>query len=251
MGDFLPKIVAILAVRMGSKRLYGKPLQLIEGKPIVGHLIDILKSVSEIDCIILATSDKKENQVLIEYAEKNCLYCYVDKGYDEEDVLGRLIRAGESQNTDIVIRATSEEPIKYDNISEVIQHHIRTKSDLTYTRLLPSGTSVEVINFSAMKKAYDVDKKYHSPLVTLCMLEHPKLFKIEVLTPPKKLQRSDISLDIDTEENLFATKEIFKHVKKDENGFIHVEDALDFLKNRNDLIEMLNSGRKTEQRIWE
>lgn len=247
----MSRIVAILAVRMGSKRLYGKPLQKIEGKTIVGHLIDILKCIPEIESVILATSDKKENQVFVEFSEKNNLFCYVDKGYDEEDVLGRLVRASETVKADIVIRATSEEPIKYNNISEVIQHHIKTGADLTYTRLLPSGTSVEVISYNAMKKAYEMDDKYHSPLVSLCMFEHPKEFKIEKLTPPKELQRPDINLDVDTEENLFALKEIFKNVKRDKNGFINVRDALDFLEKQPHLVKMLVSGRKSEMRIWE
>lgn len=91
------KVSAILAVRMGSKRLYGKPMCQIEGKPIIGRLIEILRSVPEIDSVVLATSDKDENKNFVEYAKQNGLFCYVDVGHDEEDALGRLIRAAEKE----------------------------------------------------------------------------------------------------------------------------------------------------------
>lgn len=247
----IPNVIAIIAVRMGSKRLYGKPLCLIEGKPIIGHLIDILKKVPEINSIVLATSDKEENKIFVEYAKKTRLFCYVDVNYDEEDVLGRLIRAAQILKADHVVRATSEGPIKYHNISEAVKHHLETGADLTFAEKLPGGTNVEVLSLSAMKKAYAFNDKYHCEAVSLCMFEHPEMFKIEILTPPKDIQKPEIELDVDTNDNLLAIREIFKNVKKDKNGFVKVEDTLNFLERRPHLIKMLMSGRKPIGRIWE
>ena len=248
----MPNVVAIIAVRMASTRLYGKPLATVEGKPIVGHLIDIFRKVPEINSIVLATSDTEENKVFVDYAEQSGLFCYVDDGHSEEDVLGRLIRAADIVKADHVVRATSEGPIRYHNIGEVIKHHLQTEADLTYTEKLPGGTNVELIHLSAMKKAYEFDSKYHCAMVTLCMNEHPEMFKIEVITPPENLQRPELDLDVDTEDNLFAIRELFKNVRKDENGFLNVEDALIFLEKEPRLVAMLTEGRKpAEGRIWE
>jgi len=248
----MPNIAAIIAVRMRSERLYGKPLMLIEGKPIVGHLIDILRKIPEINNIVLAISGKKENQIFVDYAKQNNLTYYVDVNHDEEDVLGRLIRTADKIKADHVVRATSEGPIRYHNISKVIQHHLKTKADLTFTEKLPGGTNVELLSVSALKKAYEYDAKYHCAMVSLCMFEHPELFKIEIITPPKKLQRSELDLDVDTEDNLFAIKEIFRNINKDKNGFIKVEDALEFLEKQPHLVKLLTEGRKkAEGRIWQ
>ncbi|MFH1401642.1 MAG: hypothetical protein ABIG40_01635 [Parcubacteria group bacterium] len=243
-------IVAIIAVRMGSKRLYGKPLYTIENKPVVGHLIDIFRKIPEINSVVLATSDKEENKVFVEYAKKNKLFCHVDFNRDEEDVLGRLIRAAEAVNAEHVVRATSEGPIRYHNIGETIKQHLEGGADMTFTEKLPTGTNVEILSLSAMKKAYEFNDKYHCAAASLCMFEHPEMFKIEILTPPKGVQRPDIDLDVDTKENLLAMREIFKNVKKDKNGFVGVEDALDFLKGKPHLVEMLTGGHKPEGRIW-
>jgi len=247
----LHNTAAIIAVRMASTRLYGKPLALIEGKPILGHLIDIFRKVPEINSILLATSDKKENQIFVGYAKKNGLPCYVDVGHDEEDVLGRLVRAADQVKAEHVVRATSEGPIRYHNIGDAIRHHIKTGADLTFTEKLPGGANVEVIRLSAMKKAYELDKKYHCAMVTLCMNEHPELFKIEIITPPKEVQRPELDLDVDTESNLLAVREIFKDAERDKNGFVKVESAIALVDKRPHLKKMLADGRKAfEGRIW-
>ena len=246
----MSKICAILAVRMDSKRLYGKPLCKIQGKPIVGHLIDIFRKVSEIDDIILATSEKEENKIFADYSNENNMLCYVDRGYDEEDVLGRLIRAADNFQVDQVVRATSEQPIQYDNISKVIKHHLKYNADITFTEKLPIGTNFEIIKLDAMKKAYSFDKKYHCASVSLCMYEHPELFKIEIITPPKKIQRPEIPLDVDTPKNLSALRAIFRDVDKDKNGFVRLEDAIDYVDKNPKILQMLLDGTKSGSRIW-
>lgn len=247
----MPNVVATIAVRMASTRLYGKPLALIEGKPIVGHLIDILRAARWIDAIELASSDKEENRIFVEYARENGLLCHVDVGHEEEDVLGRLIRAAECSNADHVVRATSEGPIKYDNIDMVIARHVEEGADLTFTEKLPGGTNVEVISVPAMKRAYELDNRYHCAMVTLCMNEHPERFKIEILTPPEPVQRPELDLDVDTESNLVAVKEIFGNVKRDKKGFVSVESAIALVDKHPHLKRMLADGRKPfEGRIW-
>ena len=248
----MPNVVAIIGIRMASTRLYGKPLKPIEGKPIVGHLIDIFKSVREIDSIVLATSDKEENKVFLDYAKQQGLFCYIDIGHSEEDVLGRLIRTADIVKADYVVRATPEGPIRYQNTDKVIKRHLSTGADLTYTEKLPGGTNVEVISLSAMKRAYQLDEKYHCAMVTLCMNEHPDIFKIEIITPPKHLQRPELDLDVDTEGNLSAVREIFDNARRDKDGFVDVEDAIAYVDKHPRLARMLAEGRNPiEGRVWQ
>lgn len=244
-------VVAIIAVRMSSTRLHAKCLARIEGKPIVGHLIDIFRKVPEIDSVVLATSGKKENLGFVGYAKKLGLYCYVDKGHDEEDVLGRTIRAADIVGADQIVRGTSEGPIRMQNIGEVIKRHLKTGSDLTFIEKLPGGTNVEIVSLDALKRGYAMGKRYHCSAITKSMFENPKKFKIDIITPPKKFQRPELDLDVDTPVNLFAVREIFENVKRDKNGFIDVEATLDYLADKPLLVKMLQEGRNpVEGRIW-
>jgi len=78
------KVVAIVQARVGSKRLPGKVLKTIEGKPLIEILLYRLSRSKAINTIILATSEHSENDVLSTTVEK--------MGYDvfrgsEDDVL--------------------------------------------------------------------------------------------------------------------------------------------------------------------
>jgi 3-deoxy-manno-octulosonate cytidylyltransferase (CMP-KDO synthetase) len=53
------KTVAVIPSRYGSSRFPGKPLAMIKGKPLLQHTIDQVKKCREIDCISVATDDRR------------------------------------------------------------------------------------------------------------------------------------------------------------------------------------------------
>lgn len=59
MSDLCNKTAIIIPARYGSKRLEGKPLLEVEGKPIIQWVVETAKSVSDVDYVIVATDDKK------------------------------------------------------------------------------------------------------------------------------------------------------------------------------------------------
>jgi spore coat polysaccharide biosynthesis protein SpsF len=58
------KVVAIVQARMGSTRLPGKSLMLLAGTPLVGRVLERIKSATKIDKLILAIPDSSENDPL-------------------------------------------------------------------------------------------------------------------------------------------------------------------------------------------
>jgi spore coat polysaccharide biosynthesis protein SpsF len=243
----MTEIGAIIAARMGSKRLYGKPLVKINGEPILTHLLRALQRSKLIEKYIIATSDKKENTIFVDYAIKHNINYYVDKGYNEEDVLGRLIRAAKLYDIDPIIRITSEAPIIYNNTDEVITTHINKNADLTYTTKLPTGTAIEVLNLKTLEYIYNKDEKYHCAAVTAYIAKHPKEFNIVKIKPPRKVRKPNIGLDVDTIMNRCAIEEIFKYTIKDEYGCVLVENALKYIKKYIYLPLFLEYGRKKDE----
>ena len=247
----MPNISATIAVRMASKRLYGKPMALIGGRPCVEHVINRIKKIDSINSVILATTKSKENEIFVEYSKKNNLPFFVYDG-DEENVLGRLISAAESVKAEHVVRVTSDCPLIYiEEAEKLINHHLKTNADLTFIEKLPLGGIVEVIKVNAMKKAYNnYGKRYHCTMVSLSMKEKPKEFKVEILTPPKELQRMDIRLTVDTKEDLYVMNEIYKNLSK-QNQLIKVKDAIKFLDNNPKLLKLnKKTPYKKDTRIW-
>jgi spore coat polysaccharide biosynthesis protein SpsF len=225
------KVVATLACRVQSKRLYAKPLQFIDIEneiTILEYLVGFLKTCKNIGEIVLAISEVQGNDPFKDLAEKMHLK-YIEGS--ENDVQKRLITAADKANGDIVYRVTPECPFIYmDTFDEVLNSHIKKGASLTVVEGLPEGTYYEIIDLGALKKAHELGEERHrSELCTLYMFENPDKFNIQRLRiGSPKLQRPDIRLTVDYPEDLIVAREVYKALKKD-GEYIKVEDIIDFL----------------------
>ena len=65
------KTVIIVQARMGSSRLPGKVMKMINGRPMIELIVKRLKKSKEADEVVVATSGEPENKVLIEHLKKS------------------------------------------------------------------------------------------------------------------------------------------------------------------------------------
>ena len=221
------KVVATLACRAESERLYGKPLQLVGGEPILRHLIERLRTVRRIDEIVLAIADTPSKEAFIDFAVQEDLEYVIGS---EENVLGRLIKAGNHADADIAVRVTTENPYIYcDNLDELIEKHQKNNNDLTLTRDLPFGTTVEVVSFRALQTANNHGEDRHrSELCTLFIVENPDSFEIHAETPPKMFQRPDIRLSVDNPEDLIVVREVWENIATS-GQIVPLENIIEYL----------------------
>lgn len=237
------KSTAVLACRLESTRLFGKPMQLINDLPIILHLISRLRKPKKIDEIVLAISDEPGQHVFIDLARKNGLRHVIG---DQKDVLGRLIKGGDLAQTDIVVRTTTENPyIYWENLDELIELHIKNRADLTVTEHLPLGSFLEVISLTAMKKAHhDGEDRHRSELCTLYICENPEKFKIQKVKPPEKLRRPDIRLTVDTPQDLILVRTIWEKLSPIKEMF-SINDIVDLFEADPSLMRINNSNKET------
>jgi spore coat polysaccharide biosynthesis protein SpsF len=243
------RINAIIAARMYSQRMYGKPMKKLEGKPIIEHVIDRLNKCQMIDDIILAISENEENGIFVEFADRKGLKYIIG---DENDVLERIFKAALENKTDLIVRVTSENPLIYvEEVDKLIKFHIDNKCDFTYLDNLPIGCIIEVISFEALKKSYELgSNKHHSELVTLYINEHPESFNIMPLDVPKQLQRPDYRLTVDTHSDLELMKIIYKNFYR-KDSIIKLKEVIEFLDAKPDLLEINKDVPKGDSRIWD
>lgn len=242
------RVVAVLLCRVQSTRLYGKPLQLIGPKTILEHLIDQLRTVREIDDVILAISEEEANRPFIELAAKAGVDWVMG---DQQDGLARMILAGEKASADVVVRFTTECPYIYvENLGEMIRRHIQEEADLTVCENLPDGTYGEIIALDALRRSHQAGEDRHrSAWVSLYIFEHPEQFKILRLLPPEPLRRPDLRITVDYPEDLVVCRAIYEVLGKS-GEWIRVEDIIRFL-DANPEIKRLNSWIKAGVgRIW-
>ncbi|HLP51886.1 MAG TPA: hypothetical protein VK154_13450 [Chitinophagales bacterium] len=138
---------AIIQARMKSSRLPGKtlmplPMQ-INGKPVLGWVIDALKTSRQVNTIILATSQEPEDDILVDFALKNGVEAF--RG-SEHDVLSRFAGAIEQYKPDTVVRITADNPIlDITELDKLIAYHLLSGNEYTASANMPLGMNMEIV----------------------------------------------------------------------------------------------------------
>lgn len=224
-------INAIIQARMGSTRLPGKVLMDIEGVPVLGHIIRRLRAVSAINTIIVAASDKSDDDVIEAFCQERNIPCV--RG-SEDNVLNRFGKAAKQYPADIFIRATGDNPmIDAGLIEEMIRFF--KDNDLTYTyhKKYPMGSGVEIFTAQALAEALEhADMPFELEHVTPYMYKRMPTSKVEYYV--SKLDESKIRLTIDTESDFIFAKEIF-HRLYEANPLFGVLDIRKLLSEEPDL----------------
>jgi spore coat polysaccharide biosynthesis protein SpsF len=246
------KVVAALACRVQSKRLYAKPLQFLDIDneiTILEYLVSSLKRVNKIDSIVLAISEGEDNIAFHRMAKKMRVPYIIGS---EEDVQGRLIAAADHGKGDIIFRITTENPFVYlDDFDAILKRHISEKASLTVVEGLPEGTYYELIDLKDLKRAHSAGERRHrSELCTLYMAERPEEFKLlKLQNENSDLRRPDVRLTVDYPEDLIVVREVYKALHKP-GEFIKVGDIIKFLDDHKELKHLNDWIDAGTGRIW-
>ena len=209
------KFSVILQARMGSKRLPGKVMKIIDKKnPLIFYVISQLKQSTKIQNIIVATTVLKEDDEIEAYAKK--LGVDVFRG-DDNDVLDRYYNCAKKFRISNIIRITSDNPLIDPFIIDAAINKFSSENVdfLTncFPRTFPYGTEVEIFSFKALEKikklVHCTDEKEH---VTLYFYNHPKQFKITNLS--NIIDLSTFRWTVDEKEDFNRVQKIIKKIPK-------------------------------------
>nr|WP_321496409.1 glycosyltransferase family protein [uncultured Methanolobus sp.] len=193
-------VVGIIQARTGSTRLPGKVVKKIGDATILEILLTRLKNVTALDEIVVATTTRKEDDIIEELSLQNDVNVF--RG-SENNVLDRYYKAAEKYNADIIVRITSDNPlVSLDLISYQVDYLIRENCDYVNSKGIILGTGVETFSFESLKAAWEnARNEYETEHVTPYIYEHENIFKIKNVSQLKFLERNDIRLTIDTQED--------------------------------------------------
>jgi len=223
--------VAIVQARMGSTRLPGKVLKVVEGKPLLEHLIDRLRFSKHIDKIVIATSVSKKDDVIEKLCKKLSVECF--RG-SESDVLDRYYQAAVKYSADVIIRITADCPVIDPILVDKMINSYKKKlgeydyfSNVFPKRTYPRGLDVEMFTFNALKKAWknavrSPDREHVTPYIYM----HPEKFRI--FNYKDKRDFSRYRCTVDTSEDLKLIRKIFRQLYRPGQMF-YTEDIIDLL----------------------
>ncbi len=238
-------IVAIIQARMGSTRLPGKVLMDISGKSMLWHVVNRLKRSEIINNIVVATSVKKEDDVIENHCRQHGIDFY--RG-SEEDVLDRYYQAAKTYKADVVVRITADCPLIDPNVvDKIICKHLDNMSNSdgssnAIDRTFPRGLDTEVMKMSVLEQMWErAQEDYQREHVTPYLYEHPE--KFEVLSVKDDRNLSNLRWTVDEERDLAFIREIYKRLYKQKDIFL-LDDILKLLEIEPNLREINKDVRQ-------
>jgi glutamate-1-semialdehyde 2,1-aminomutase len=204
------KIVALVQARMGSTRLPGKVLKTIVNKPMIELLLTRLSQSSELNEIVVATSDDRQNDQLQLVVESLGFSC--TRG-SEIDVLSRFYESAKFSDADIIVRITGDCPL-VDSIlvDECIKGYKNSNVDYFSNvdpASYPDGLDIEVMSFESIKRANnETNSEFDREHVT------PYIRNSDRFSKSSMQYAEDLSNQrwtVDEPEDLIVVTNIFEH----------------------------------------
>lgn len=207
------RVVAIIQARMGSTRFPGKTLTEICGKPLLQHVIERVQHCELIDEIVVATTENKEDCLIVELCDKLGVKSFAGS---ENDVLDRFYLCAKKFDADIVVRVTADDPFKDPDVIDRAIKELISDRGLDYVSntikpTYPEGIDIEVFAFKALERAWKeavkISEREH---VTPYIWNNPEIFRVSNFENSVNL--SDLRWTLDTPQDLEFTREVYKRL---------------------------------------
>jgi spore coat polysaccharide biosynthesis protein SpsF len=210
------KSTVIIQARTGSNRLPNKVLSKIGTKTMVEQVIQRVKKIKNIEQVILVTTLKNTDKILLEIAKKNEILSFAGSA---NNVLKRYYDCSKKFNCDPIIRITADCPLLDPLIAtKMLKLYQEKKYDYVSNVLpptFPDGLDVEIFSFKALEKCM-INAKLNSEKehVTAYIHNNKKKFKISNFS--NKLNLSNYRWTVDHSNDLKFVQNIYELLKPKE-----------------------------------
>ncbi|TCT14036.1 spore coat polysaccharide biosynthesis protein SpsF [Natranaerovirga pectinivora] len=229
-------VICIVQARTGSTRLKGKVLKKILDIPMILITLKRLENARYIDKLILATSDKEEDDNLYNIVKGEG---YIVFRGDENNVLQRFVNCIDVYGGNTIIRITGDCPLIDPDIVDYVASYYKMHC-YEYVRLdVPNsfirGFDVEIFSREALLKTYELSSQdKHKEHVTLFMYNNPQYFNLGTIKG-NDFYSKDYRLCVDTAEDFKLVEIIFS---KFNNIFVSSREVVQFLDSNLNIAKM-------------
>ena len=236
---------AILCARMGSSRLPGKIMLPVAGRPMLQFTIERLRHSSRIARLVVATSNRLEDDAVARLCDRLSVPCY--RG-SVDDVVDRVYRCARHYDMAHIAFFGGDNPLIDPSVcDEIIGVYLSSLGSYDYVTnnfppTYPDGQEVEVTSFQTMKTVWLEAKgeRQREHLLTV-LWDNPQRFRIFNVTLQPNLHHERWTLDFPEDykflnsvvESLYPTNPMFG-----------MQDVIDYLNKHPELREInaMHSG---------
>jgi len=205
-------MLVIVQARMSSRRVPGKVLRKIAGRPILQWTLERVQRAKSVSNLVVATSVLSEDDPIERLCRKLSVKCF--RG-DLNDVRSRYIEVLRNEQSSECVRICADSPlIDPALIDQGVSIALKGSFDLVtnvLTRSFPVGQSVEVVSTQALLKmaenAIEPEDKEH---VTTGFYKENTNYNIRTFSHNRNL--GHIQLAVDTEQDIKNISQIVELV---------------------------------------
>lgn len=211
-----PRIIAEIQARTGSTRLPGKIHADIEGRTMLGRILDAARRVKGVDDVIVATTASPLDDRTAAWCESEGVACF--RG-SEEDVLARVRQAVEQMSAEVVVQMTGDNPFYCPEVIDAqLDLFLNEGFDYVGDNVEPSypvgcGAKIFRARMLTVLDAWCNDRAVREH-VSLFFYEHPERYRVGTLVAPEHLRWPRLRVTVDTPEDLAFAQAVFAAIKQ-------------------------------------
>ena len=239
LGSGQPRVVLILQARMGSTRLPGKSMMDLAGAPLLARILERVKRCQMVDQIVVATTDKPQDDVLEELTRDSGVEVF--RG-SENDLVDRYYRAAEAFRADVVGRLPADNPLPEPaEIDRIVRYHLTGQSEFSsnlaqvFGNGYPDGIGAEMVNMKALEEVWrTADDPYIREHLHLSFFNYqsqtavqPEKYRVGTVECPVEFRRPTLVLDVNTAEQYEFIRKLYEYLYPRKPQF-HIVDVIDW-----------------------
>jgi spore coat polysaccharide biosynthesis protein SpsF len=221
-----------ITVRTGSTRLPEKALIQINKRSTIELVIDRAKRSKKAQIIVLCTTEASNDDILCEIAKRNGILFFRGSA---EDKLMRWKGAAEKYDVEYFVTADGDDLLCDPELVDLaFEQYEKSGADFIEGKNVPCGAFTYALKVSALNKVCEIKDSAETEMMWVYFL-NTGLFRTEALEDiPEVLQRPEIRMTLDYDDDLKFFKMIFDHFS-DHPAFT-LRDVIKFLDENPDVI---------------
>lgn len=223
------KIGGIILCRLDSRRLPGKILRRVNGKPLLSYVVARAKMVTEIDGnLVVATTNRGVDDFIQDYCEEQGVQVF--RG-PTENVAQRVLLCAQEHEMTHFARINADSPfLEPTLVAEACRIAEASDSEIVtnlYPRTFPYGISVELFRTETFQRGFEqMHSEDHFEHVSLYFYQNMARFKFHNIAREGE-DLGDVRLTVDTEADLDMFRRMVDTARSDwaEWSYIDAVDA--------------------------
>lgn len=236
MMKSVKKTLIVVQARTGSRRLPGKIMMPLAGKPLLIRMIERISLIKTPAEIVVATTNEPDDDSVVKLCKENGINIF--RG-STNDLLERHYKAGIQYDADIIVKIPSDCPlISSDVIDKVLDYYFENEEKYDFVSNLhpasyPDGNDVEIMPMQILEQAFkEADKDFEREHTTPFIWERPERFRIGNVKMDGSVDLSKtFRFTIDHKEDYNFIRRVYDELHEKKSNF-DLEDILDLLKEK-------------------